>query len=58
MKNSMLENPTPAQSDKAGKAPYSKPVLRTFGSVEHLTRANSGSAIDQNGQNPGSQGNI
>lgn len=59
MKINTLENPTqPVPSDKNGKAPYAKPVLRTFGSVRHLTRANSGSAIDQNAQNPGNQGNV
>lgn len=59
MENNTLENATrQATPENTGKAPYAKPVLRTFGSVRQLTRANSGSAIDQNAQNPGNQGNI
>jgi hypothetical protein len=59
MKINTLENSTqPVPSDESGKAPYAKPVLRTFGSVRHLTRANSGSAVDQNARNSGNQGNV
>jgi hypothetical protein len=50
MKNSMLEKTTLVTgSDKDTKAPYAKPVLRTFGSVKSLTKGGGGSRIDGNG---------
>jgi hypothetical protein len=50
MKNSTLDNSTLATgSDKNAKAPYAKPVLRTFGSVKNLTKGGGGSRIDGNG---------
>lgn len=56
MKNKRLENPPLSSGpEKAGKATYSKPVLRTFGSVKSLTRANSGSNIDGKRNNPGNK---
>lgn len=46
MKNSELESPTlPPVSARIVKA-YSKPVLRVFGSVKHLTKGGNGSNVD------------
>jgi hypothetical protein len=49
MKNSRLDAPVREEGSKAGgKAPYAKPVLKVFGSVKSLTRANGGSQFDMN----------
>lgn len=52
MDNSASKNPAqPSGPTVGGKPPYTKPVLRVFGSVKHLTKGGSGSNIDNNGGN-------
>lgn len=50
MENSASKNPAqPSGPAVGGKHPYTKPVLRVFGSVKHLTKGGNGSNIDNNG---------
>lgn len=56
-KGKLAENSiNPKGMDKLEKSPYARPVLRAFGSVGKLTKANNGSAIDGNQTNPGNKG--
>lgn len=57
MKHKTLDKPPGQRGEEvARKAPYSSPVLRVFGSVKQLTKANNGSWTDGNASNPGNFG--
>lgn len=56
MKDKLAEKSiNPKGMDKHGKSPYSRPVLRIFGSVGKLTKAGTGSNTDKNANNPGNR---